>query len=64
MPVNYDEFISELKELCSKHDLVLSNFDFDFKDIESRRLPSGTPGCAMAILTGKQDINVVITEYF
>ena len=64
MTINYDEFISESKELCARHDLIISNFDFTIQNTESRRLPSGTPGCAAVRSTGKQNINIVITEYF
>lgn len=64
MAIKYDDFISDLKELCVKHGVVLTKVEIDRPHTESLRLPSGTPGCAATMSTGKQDFNIVITEYF
>ena len=64
MSINYDELISDLKELCSKHNVVLTTVEFSISHTETLRLPSGTPGCAEVKETGKHDINIVITEFF
>lgn len=64
MSINYDELISDLKNCVLSTTRSLPMLILVYHTLKNHRLPSGTPGRAVVKETAKQDINIVITEYF